>query len=90
MFKALFQLKEAFPELMKLVRIAMTIAVNTAHCERSFSALKRIKTYLRSTMCEQQLTDLAILSIERDISSVLSLDEAIDRFAGMDQNRRLL
>ena len=64
-FKSLIPLKDAFPELVKLVKIAMTIAVNTAHCERSFSALKRIKTYLRSTMCEQRLTDLAILSIER-------------------------
>ena len=43
----------------------MTIGVNTAHCEGSFSTLKRIKSYLRSTMCEQRLTDLAILSIER-------------------------
>ena len=89
-FKALIPLKDAFPELVKLVRIAMTIAVNTAHCERSFSALKRIKTYLRSTMCEQRLTDLAILSVEREISGTLSLDEAIDRFAGVDQNRRML
>ena len=89
-FKSLIPLKDAFPELVKLIRISMTIAVNTAHCERSFSALKRIKTYLRSTMCEQRLTDLAILSIEREISGMLSLDEVIDRFAGIDQNRRML
>ena len=89
-FKSLIPLKDAFPELAKLIRIAMTIAVNTAHCERSFSALKRIKTYLRSTMCEQRLTDLAILSIEREISGTLSLDEVVDRFAGIEQNRRLL
>ena len=60
----------------------MIIAVNTADCKRSFSALKRIKTYLRSMMCEQRLTDLAILSIEREISGMLSLDEVVDRFAG--------
>lgn len=33
-------LKNVFPELVKFVRIAMTIAVNTAHCERSFSELR--------------------------------------------------
>jgi len=35
--------------------------------ERSFSTLKRItsKTYLMSTMSEQRLDDLTILSIER-------------------------
>ena len=61
----------------------MTIAVDTAHCERSFTALKRIKTFLRPTMCEQRLTDLAILSI-REISGMLSLDELIYRFTGID------
>ena len=30
-----------------------TIVVSTAECERSFSALKRIKSYLRSTMSTQ-------------------------------------
>ena len=50
-FLSLIPLKDAF---LKLIRIAMTIGVNTAHCEGSFSTLKRIKSYLRSTMCEQR------------------------------------
>ena len=79
-FLAHIPLKDAFPELFQLIRISLTIAVNTAHCERSFSALKRIKTYLRSTMSEQRLTDLAILSIERELSDLISLDEVIDIF----------
>ena len=65
-FLFLCSLQAAFPNLIELIRIAMTIVVSTAHCERSFSALKRIKTYLRSTMGEQRLTDLAILSVERE------------------------
>ena len=40
----------AFPTLTKLIRIALTLAVSSATCERSFSALKRIKTHLRTTM----------------------------------------
>ena len=40
MFKELIPLKDAFPELVKLIKIARTIAVNTAHCKRSFSALR--------------------------------------------------
>ena len=89
-FSSLIPLKDAFPELLRLIRISMTIAVNTAHCERSFSALKRIKTYLRSTMSEQRLIDLAILSIERELSSAISLDEVINNFHGEDQNRRIM
>ena len=87
---SLIALKDAFPELLKLVRISMTIAVNTAHCERSFSTLKRIKTYLRSTMSEQRLNDLAILSIERELSSSISLDKMITKFHSSDHNRRIV
>ena len=55
-FLVLFPLKDAFSELFRLIRI-LTTAVNTAHCKRSFSALKRIKTYTRSTMSERELSN---------------------------------
>ena len=35
----LLQVQSAFPVLTKLVHIAMTIAVSTAECERSFSTI---------------------------------------------------
>ena len=80
---------DAFPQLTKLIRIAMTIAVSTAHCERTFSALKRIKTYLHSTMGEQRLSDFAVLSVEREISSSLDLENVVSEFGGIDRNRRI-
>ncbi len=87
---SLIPLKDAFPELLQLTRISMTVAVNTAHCERSFSALKRIKTYLCSTMSEQRLNDLAILSIERELSSLLSLEKVVEIFNSHSNNRRIM
>ena len=41
--RELVPLKDAFPNVIKLLVIASTIAVCTATCERSFVALKRIK-----------------------------------------------
>lgn len=38
-----------------------------ASCERSFSALKRIKTYLRNTMTEERLAGLALAHINNDM-----------------------
>ena len=64
--KELFPLKTAFPNLVKLLQFVLTIIVSTAFCERSYSALRRIKTYLHSTMSEQCLNDMALLSIERN------------------------
>lgn len=86
----LLPLREAFPELVKLLQISLTVAVTTAGCERSFSSLKRIKSYLRSTMSEERLIDLATISIERDLAARLSLDGIVDKFAAEDKNRRIM
>ena len=77
---------EAFPEAIKLYKIALTIPVASASSERSFSALKRVKTYLRSTIGEQRLNDLSVLAIERDLSKSLDYELVVDNF--MLQNPR--
>ena len=63
---------------------------HTPSCERSFSCLKRLKSYLRSTMSDERLNSLAVISIERDFSFSLSLDDIVDKFNSMDKNRRML
>ena len=79
--------RPAYSTLCHLAQIAMTIAVTSAESERSFSALKRIKTRLRSTMGQERLSALAILSIEREIAEELDYDYVIDQFASSDKNR---
>ena len=75
---------------MKLIEIALTIAVSNAHCEWSSSALKCIKSYLQSTMTQQWLVNLAILSIEKELSQGLSLDNIVNQFASQDKNGRIM
>jgi 20S proteasome alpha/beta subunit len=47
--------------------ILLTIPDTVASAERSFSKLKLVKNYLRSTMSQDRLVDLARLSIESEI-----------------------
>src|ERR1700733_12502836 len=49
------------PAVATLLRLFETIPVPNATAERSFSALKRLKTFLRSTTAEERLTGLALL-----------------------------
>jgi hypothetical protein len=47
--------------------ILYTMPASTATTERSFSVLRRLKTYLRTTMLQDRLTSLAVLHVHRDI-----------------------
>ena len=60
-----------------------TVVVSIASCERSFSKLKLMKSYLRLTMGENRLSALAILSIESDFVESLSFDDIISEFSSM-------
>ena len=87
--RALLPISSAVPVLLKVLQLSVTIGDGSAGCERSFSSLARIKTKLHSTMGEGRLTNLAVLSIERDLSGALDINAVIDRFSSVDQGRRL-
>ena len=57
------------------------MGVSIASCKRSFSKLKGIKSYLRSTMNDDQLSALSILFIERDYDQKLDFEGIIADFA---------
>ena len=81
--------KLAFQEVYRLLNIALVLPVTSAACERSFSALKLIKSYLRSTMCDSRLSSLAILSIESRRSQSINFDSFVDEFDAKHNNRKL-
>ena len=47
--------------------ILATLPVTSCQCERSISALRRLKTYNRSTMLEDRLNALALVQIHQEI-----------------------
>jgi hypothetical protein len=68
-----------FPNIHTILTIACTLPVTTASAERSFSSLKRLKSYLRSTMGTERLNGLALLNVHANIC--ITPDEVIDDFA---------
>ena len=70
-------------------RILLTIPVSVATAERSFSKLKLIKNYLRSTMSQERLNGLAMLSIETAMVEKLDYRSLMDDFAGKNARRSI-
>ncbi|KAH3874468.1 hypothetical protein DPMN_037712 [Dreissena polymorpha] len=58
LFGSLYACGSGYPLIQLILTELLTMTATSASCERSFSSLKRIKTYIRSTMGEDRLTAL--------------------------------
>jgi len=76
---------DLFPNVRIVLQICATRSSTTASNERSFSALKRLKTYLRSTMLAERLNGLALMNVHQDIE--IPTDIIIDNFAKLGPHR---
>ena len=57
---------------------SIVLPVSTASCQRSFSTMRQIKTYLRNSRTDGILFNLAVLSTEMKLAKALDLDNAVD------------
>ena len=81
---------DIYPNLTVLYKLYLTIPVSSAATKRSFSRLKLIKSYLRTTMKQDRLSGLALLSIERQLAKELDYDKVIDTFSNVKTRRKAL
>lgn len=80
--------EDAFPNVHKILRVMAVLPVTTSTNERSFSTLRRLKNYLRSTMSENRLNGLASLNIHRDIE--VDVNSVLDEFFSVPRRINLL
>lgn len=79
-------LSQMLPELKKLLCIMLVISVSSCTSERSFSALRRLKTYIRSTMSQPRLNDISLLHVHHD--EELNLDIVANEFINNSKVRK--
>lgn len=77
--EALIHVSEFYPNIKELLKIICVIPVTTCTAERTFSSLRRTKTYLRSTIGEDRLNGLMLLNIHRNIK--ITPNEVIEEFS---------
>ncbi|CAO2835306.1 unnamed protein product [Amaranthus hypochondriacus] len=79
---------DCFPNAVIAYRILLTIPVTVASAERSFSKLKLLKTYLRSSMSQERLNGLALIAIENEVLDKDAYEDLIDEFASKNARRK--
>lgn len=75
-----------------LISLILSLPPTSVSVERSFSALKRIKTFSRNTIGQNRLKNLSLIAIEKDFVKQLQeqsnfYDKVIDIFATTKERR---
>ena len=71
-------------------RILLTIPITVASAERSFSKLKLLKSYMRSTMTQERLSGLATIALENEILETINYKDMIEDFISRNTRRMML
>ena len=76
--------QEVLSQVVKLVRLILVNPATNAISERSFSAMRRIKTYLRSTMGQSRLNAVMVLHIHKEKTDKTSVVDITNQFVDSD------
>ena len=68
--------------------MALCIPATNCSSERSFSCLKQVKNYLRSTLSQEKLNALALLCMESELMNKISYDDIIDDSANRKSRKK--
>jgi Domain of unknown function (DUF4371)/hAT family C-terminal dimerisation region len=81
------EVRGMFPHVEALVRLLLVNPASSASAERSFSSLRRLKTYLRSTIGQARLNHVAISHIHNATVCQIDLKELMKQFIMHKDNR---
>lgn len=75
-------------EVSKLIRLYFTVPLSSATAERTFSCLRRLKSYLRTTTTQRRLNHLMLLHGHKDRTTSLDLVKAAKEFVSKNNRRK--
>ena len=78
----------AISSVWTAIKLLLVMPATNATSERSFSALRRIKTYLRSTMSQERLNNLMLLHVNKDKTDALELHQIGQDFISGREGRQ--
>jgi len=77
-----------FSEVEQLVRLLLLCPASSCEAERSFSSLRRLKTWLRNSMSQERLNSVIVCHVHQDILDNLDIHKIAADFAGRSDIRK--
>jgi len=82
------EVRAMFSEVEQLVRLMLLCPVSSCEAERSFSSLRRLKTWLRNTMTQERLNSVVVCHVHQKVMDDIDLSEIAADFAGRSDIRK--
>ena len=79
--------RNLIPNMVKLIELLLVNPATSCTPERSFSAARRMKTWLRSTMTNKRFNSLSILNIHKNLTDKLDLVDGGNEFVSLYDSR---
>ena len=77
-------------EVVIIMKLILVMPATNASSERSSSALRRVKSYLRSTMGQERLNHLMTLYVHKESTDSLNLVQIANEFVQGNESRQRL
>ena len=74
-------------EIVTICKLLLVNPATSATRERSFSAARRLKTWLRSTMSQDRFSNLTVLNMHKERTDKLCLADVANEFVSRNDNR---
>ena len=79
--------KQFYSEVVKLVKLILVMPATNAVSERSFSALRRLKTWLRTSTTQSRLNWCMLLHIHKEATDTLQMERVATEFITRNESR---
>ena len=81
------EVRGEFEEVEKLLRRLIVVPASSAEPERSFSELRRLKTWMRSKMSLTRLNAVAVCHVHQDILDAIDIAALVKLFVSRNDTR---
>ena len=79
--------RQLIAEVSNLLQLLLVMPSTNAISERSFSALRRVKNYLRSSMTQERLNHLLLLHAHKQLTDSIDLIAVANDFVALSEHR---